>query len=147
VEKLLEKLGTTESTTLALKREDGGKTKRPGRPHRRGVTVQSRILTGAERMALSRFRRKRGIHRRTVSLSEDKLDKLEERGYLDPGFRGAGDDESEALQAFIEWAAFLREAERQGLIESFMGDDGQVLYEVTGKQPKPGDGGTGELDS
>jgi hypothetical protein len=46
-----------------------------------------------------------------------------------------------------EWAAFLRKAERQGLIESFMGDDGQVLYEVTGKQPKPGDGGTGELDS
>jgi hypothetical protein len=37
-----------------------------------------------------------------VSLSEDKLDKLEERGYLDPGFRGTPEDEGEALQAFID---------------------------------------------
>jgi hypothetical protein len=66
------------------------------------VTVSQRVLNGAQRMQLSRWRRKKGIHRRTVSLSEDKLDRLEQRGYLDPGYRGAPEDEAEALQAFID---------------------------------------------
>jgi hypothetical protein len=43
-----------------------------------------------------------GLHRRTVSLNEQHLDALEAPGYLDPGFRGAGDDETEALQVFID---------------------------------------------
>jgi hypothetical protein len=54
-----------------------------------------------ERAALSKWRRKRGIHRRTVSLNDDQLDALEEQGYLDPGFRGAGDDEAEAFEACL----------------------------------------------
>jgi hypothetical protein len=63
--------------------------------------VSRRILTSAQRMSLSRWRRKRGIHRRIVGLTEDQLDALEERGYLDPGFRGAGDDEAVALEDFL----------------------------------------------
>jgi hypothetical protein len=59
-----------------------------------------RTLSNRERAAW--WRRKRGIHRRTVSLNEQHLDALEAPGYLDPGFRGAGDDEAEALQAFID---------------------------------------------
>jgi hypothetical protein len=85
---VLEHLGTTESSR--------------GRRQLRRRVVSRRILTSAQRMELSRWRRKRGIHRRTVSLNDDQLDALEERGYLDPGFRGAGNDEAEALQAFVD---------------------------------------------
>jgi hypothetical protein len=87
-EKVLEHLGTTESSR--------------GRRQLRRRVVSRRILTSAQRMELSRWRRKRGIHRRTVSLNDDQLDALEERGYLDPGLRGAGNDEAEALQAFVD---------------------------------------------
>jgi hypothetical protein len=87
-EKVREHLGTTESSR--------------GRLQLRRRVVSRRILTSAQRMELSRWRRKRGIHRRTVSLTDDQLDALEERGCLDPGFRGAGDDEAEALQAFVD---------------------------------------------
>jgi hypothetical protein len=52
-----------------------------------------RTLNNRERAALSYFRRKRGIHRRTVSLNDQQFDALEVRGYLNPGRRGNRADE------------------------------------------------------
>jgi hypothetical protein len=58
-------------------------------------------LTSAQRASLFRFRQKNRIHRRTVSLSDDQLDALEERGYLDPNRRGERADECDAIEMFL----------------------------------------------
>jgi hypothetical protein len=50
---------------------------------------------------LSDWRRKRGIHRRTVSVTDAQLDALEVRGYLDPGRRGDRADECDAIEMFL----------------------------------------------
>jgi hypothetical protein len=60
-----------------------------------------RTLTNRERRRLSDWRRKRGIHRRTVSLTDDQLDALEVRGYLDPDRRGDRPDETDAIAMFL----------------------------------------------
>ena len=57
-----------------------------------------RILNSVERMELSRWRRKRGIHRRTLSM---QLAALEERGYLDPDRRGDRAEECDAIEMFL----------------------------------------------
>ena len=44
-----------------------------------------------------RRRRQRGIYHRTVGLTATQLDRLEERGYLDPDRRGDRADETEAI--------------------------------------------------
>jgi hypothetical protein len=86
-EKVLEHLGTTESSR--------------GRRQLRRRVVSRRILTSAQRMELSRWRRKRGIHRRTVSQTDYQLDALEVRGYLDPDRRGDRADECDAIEMFL----------------------------------------------
>jgi hypothetical protein len=60
-----------------------------------------RRLSNRERAALSTWRRKRGIHRRTVSLTDDQLDALEKRGYLHPDRRGNRTDECDAIEMFL----------------------------------------------
>jgi hypothetical protein len=60
-----------------------------------------RRLSNRERAALSWWRRKRGIHRRTVSLTDAQLDALEVRGHLDPSRRGDRADECDAIEMFL----------------------------------------------
>jgi hypothetical protein len=72
-----------------------------GRRQLRRRVVSRRILTSAQRMELSRWRRKRGIHRRTVSVTDHQLDALEVRGYLNPDRRGDRADECDAIEIFL----------------------------------------------
>jgi hypothetical protein len=60
-----------------------------------------RILTSVERMELSRWRRKRGIRRRSIDVTDGQLDVLEVRGYLDPDRRGDRTDECDAIEMFL----------------------------------------------
>jgi hypothetical protein len=54
-----------------------------------------------EAIARHRKRRKRGLFVRPIIVTKDQLDRLEERGYLDPGLRGNCVDECEAIAAFL----------------------------------------------
>jgi hypothetical protein len=47
-----------------------------------------RTLNNKERRRLSDWRRKRGIHPRSICVNDAQLDALEVRGYLDPDRRG-----------------------------------------------------------
>jgi hypothetical protein len=59
-------------------------------------------LNNKERAALSYQRKKSGIVRRTVTLTQNDLDALEVRGYLDPINRGVPQEEADALQEYID---------------------------------------------
>jgi hypothetical protein len=57
-------------------------------------------------------------------------------------------------RAFVEWinddknlGAVVREMERQGLLESFVDDDGRIQWRRTAKQTYESSGGDGSLDS
>jgi hypothetical protein len=54
-----------------------------------------KILNNKERAALSYFR----IHRRMISVTDDQLDALEARGYLDPDRRCDRADERDAIES------------------------------------------------
>jgi hypothetical protein len=58
-------------------------------------------LTSRERAALSYQRKKRGIIRRTVTLTQNDFDALEVRGYLDPDRRGDRADECDVIERFL----------------------------------------------
>jgi hypothetical protein len=61
-----------------------------------------RTLTNRERRRLSDWRRKKGIVRRTVTLTQNDLDALEVRGCLDPIHRGNPQEEADAIQKYID---------------------------------------------
>jgi hypothetical protein len=63
--------------------------------------MTQRSLNSWERAALSYFRKKRGIIRRTVTLTQNDLDALEVRGYLDPDRCGDRADECDAIEMFL----------------------------------------------
>jgi hypothetical protein len=50
-----------------------------------------------EAIARHRKRRKRGLFVRPIIVTKNQLDRLEERGYLNPGDRGTRADECEAI--------------------------------------------------
>ncbi|MGB8631020.1 MAG: hypothetical protein WCD69_16785 [Xanthobacteraceae bacterium] len=56
-----------------------------------------RLLT-VQRMRLHRYRRRHGIHRRSIDVTDAQLDALEVCGYLDPGDRP---DECDAIEMFL----------------------------------------------
>jgi hypothetical protein len=55
------------------------------------------------REATQRYRKrlKRGMHRRSITLTDVQLDALEVRGYLDPDRRGDHADECDAIEMFL----------------------------------------------
>jgi hypothetical protein len=55
------------------------------------------------RKAMKRYRRRRkyGIHRRSIDLTNAQLDALVARGYLDPDRRGDPADECDAIEMFL----------------------------------------------
>jgi hypothetical protein len=54
-----------------------------------------------DRMRSHRARKKYGPFPRRLLVSRTQLDKLEERGYLDPDRRGDRADEAEAIETFL----------------------------------------------
>jgi hypothetical protein len=67
------------------------------------MTVIDNARNEQMRKAMKRYRRRRkhGIHRRSIDLTNAQLDALQERGYLDPERRGDRADESEAIEMFL----------------------------------------------
>ena len=57
--------------------------------------------TSTERVWAHRKRIKRGMHRRSITLTDVQLDALEVRGYLDPDRRGDRADECDAIEMFL----------------------------------------------
>jgi hypothetical protein len=47
------------------------------------------------------MRRKRGLFWRPILVTKDQLDRLEDRGYLDPDRRGERIDECDAIETFL----------------------------------------------
>jgi hypothetical protein len=48
-----------------------------------------------------RKRRKHGLFWRPILVTKAQLDRLDERGYLDPDLRGERADECEAIESFL----------------------------------------------
>jgi hypothetical protein len=63
--------------------------------------MTSRREQVSEATARHRRRRKAGLFLRPITVTKHQLDKLEERGYLDPGRRGDRQDECEAIEMFL----------------------------------------------
>jgi hypothetical protein len=57
--------------------------------------------TSTERVRAHRKRGKRGMHRRSITLTDTQLDALEVRGYLDPDRRGDRAEECDAIEVFL----------------------------------------------
>jgi hypothetical protein len=83
-------VGRWSTTTASLRRR-----MRTSRSQARTRMTARKILNNKERAALSYFR----IHRRMVSVTDDQLDALEVRGYLDPDRRGDRADERDAIES------------------------------------------------
>jgi hypothetical protein len=59
-----------------------------------------------DRMRTHRARKRYGLVPRRLLVSRTQLDKLEERGYLDPDRRGERADECDAIEMFLtDWLA------------------------------------------
>jgi hypothetical protein len=54
-----------------------------------------------EAIVRHRMRRKRGLFWRPILVTKDQLDRLEDRGYLDPDRRGERIDECDAIETFL----------------------------------------------
>jgi hypothetical protein len=57
--------------------------------------------TSTERVRAHRKRIKRGMHHRSITLTDAQLGALEVRGYLDPDRRGDRTDECDAIEMFL----------------------------------------------
>jgi hypothetical protein len=55
-----------------------------------------------DRVRAHRRRRRLGILRRTISVKDDKLDRLAVRGFLDPAKRDDPVEQTAALEAFVD---------------------------------------------
>jgi hypothetical protein len=57
--------------------------------------------TSTPRVKAFRRRQSRGLHRRSIDVTDAQLDALEVRGYLNPDRRGDPADERDAIELFL----------------------------------------------
>jgi len=65
------------------------------------MTATETRSTSTPRVKEFRKRRSRGIHPRSIDVTDAQLDALEVRGYLDPDRRGDRADECDAIELFL----------------------------------------------
>jgi len=63
-------------------------------------TTETRSIS-TERVRAHRKRIKRGMHHRSITLTDAQLDALEVQGYLDPDRRGDRADECDAIEMLL----------------------------------------------